>query len=76
MDQKFRALVALAENPALFSSISMVTYNCGGLDENAPLRLMYLNSWFPVGGTVWEGLGGVLWDNSHVPCKDLSLVLV
>lgn len=39
-----------------------------GLNENAPAPnpspfpspslLLYLNAWFPVGGTVWEGLGG------------------
>ena len=28
----------------------------GGFNEKA---LMCLNTWFPVGGTVWKGLGGV-----------------
>ena len=32
---------------------------CGGLNENGPCRFIYLNAWFPVDGTVWEGLGGV-----------------
>lgn len=31
---------------------------CGGLDENGSHRLVCLNALFPVGGTVWEGLGG------------------
>lgn len=31
----------------------------GGLNENGPYRLIYLNVWFLVSGTVWEGLGGV-----------------
>lgn len=30
-----------------------------GLKENGLHRLIYLNAWFPVGGTVWEGLEGV-----------------
>jgi hypothetical protein len=25
---------------------------CGGLNENGSIRLVYLNHWFPVGGTV------------------------
>lgn len=33
---------------------------CGGLNENGPLRLTYLNVWSPVGGTVWEGSGRVV----------------
>lgn len=32
---------------------------CGALNENAPHRLMCLNTWYPVSRTVWEGLGGV-----------------
>ena len=32
---------------------------CGGLSENGPHRLMYLNTWSSIGGTVWEGLVGV-----------------
>ena len=28
--------------------------------EGGPYRLIDLNAWFPVGGTVWEGLGGVV----------------
>lgn len=31
---------------------------CGGLDENAQ-RLLCLNTWTPVGGSVWERLEGV-----------------
>lgn len=33
---------------------------CGGLNETDPDRLMYLNSWSPVGRTAWEGVGGVV----------------
>lgn len=29
--------------------------HCGGLDENAPCRLLYLNAWFAICGTVWGG---------------------
>jgi hypothetical protein len=29
----------------------------GGLNENAPQRLIYLNTWSLVGVTIWEGLG-------------------
>jgi hypothetical protein len=32
---------------------------CGGFNKNGPHKLMYLNGWSPVGGTIWEGLGGV-----------------
>jgi hypothetical protein len=31
---------------------------CGSLKENAH-RLIYLNTLLPVGGTIWEGVGGV-----------------
>jgi hypothetical protein len=34
--------------------------SCGGLTENSPHRRMCLNAWPPVGGTVGEGLGGVV----------------
>ena len=30
-----------------------------GLNEYGPNRLVCLNAWSLVGGTVWEGLGGV-----------------
>jgi hypothetical protein len=30
-----------------------------GLNEKDPNRFAYLNTWFPVGGSIWEGLGGV-----------------
>ena len=33
---------------------------CGGLDENGPIRLAYLKAWFPVSKSVWEELGGVV----------------
>ena len=33
--------------------------DCGGFHENGPCRLICLNTWSPVGVTVWEGLGGV-----------------
>lgn len=29
------------------------------MNENVSGRLLYLNTWFLGGGTVWEGLGGV-----------------
>lgn len=34
--------------------------NCGGLNENDPHQLIYLNACSPVSGTAWEGLGGVV----------------
>lgn len=40
---------------------------CGGLHENHPQRLTYLNTCSPVGGTAWEGLGGM------ALVKDVSL---
>lgn len=37
-----------------------IRYNqCGGLNKNGPNKLIGLNVWSPVGGIVWEGLGGV-----------------
>lgn len=27
--------------------------------KNGPHRLLCVNTWFPAGGTVWEGLGGI-----------------
>ena len=30
------------------------------VDENSLHSIMHLSVWFPVGGTVWEGLGGVV----------------
>ena len=32
---------------------------CGCLNENGSHRLLCLDAWSPVKGTVWEGLGGV-----------------
>jgi hypothetical protein len=32
---------------------------CGGFNEHGPHRLICLNAWSPVSGTVWEGLRGV-----------------
>lgn len=32
---------------------------CGGLQGNAPHRLMHLNIWSPFGGNVWGCLEGV-----------------
>lgn len=29
------------------------------MNENGPHRLRYLNVWFLVGGTAWEGLDGM-----------------
>lgn len=31
---------------------------CGGLNEIVPRRPRCLNPWSPVGGAVWERLGG------------------
>ena len=33
--------------------------HCSGLNKIDPYRLIYLNTYPPVGGIVWEGLGGV-----------------
>ena len=33
---------------------------CGGLNENGPHWLICLSAWSLAGGTVWEGLGGVV----------------
>ena len=30
-----------------------------GLNGNGPHKLIYMNAWSPVGGTIWVGLGGV-----------------
>jgi hypothetical protein len=30
---------------------------CGGFNENGSYRLTALNTWSPLGGTVWKGLG-------------------
>ena len=35
------------------ASLEFVGY-FDGLNENGPHRLLYLNAWYPVGGTVWE----------------------
>ena len=32
---------------------------CGGSNEKWPPKLICLNTWASVSGTVWEGLGGV-----------------
>lgn len=37
----------------------MTQYACDGLNENGLHRIIYLDVWFPVDGTVWEGVGGV-----------------
>lgn len=34
------------------------TGDCRGLDEMCPHSLQHLNTWFILGGAVWEGLGG------------------
>ena len=44
----------MATSQTLFSEAT-----CAGLDDNGLCRFVYLNTWFPVGGTVWEGLGDV-----------------
>ena len=33
---------------------------CDGLNEDGLCRLMYLNTWFLVGGTAWEELAGMV----------------
>lgn len=62
---------------------------CGGLNENEPNRLLYLNIWSPVSRTVWErlGNGALLNDVCHygqalefqnscaIPSVSLSLLL-
>jgi hypothetical protein len=32
----------------------------GGLNDNGPHRIMFLNAWSPICGTDWEGLGGCM----------------
>lgn len=41
--------------PQAFCGLRM---ECSSLTEADPHRLIYLNAWSLVGGTVWEGLGG------------------
>lgn len=38
---------------------TIILHDGGGLTENDPNKLIYLNPWYPVDGTVWEGLEGV-----------------
>lgn len=33
---------------------------CGGVNENGSHMFIYLNSWSFVGGSTWEGLGGMV----------------
>jgi len=33
--------------------------NCNGLNENSPHTHIPLNTWCPIGDTLWEGLGGI-----------------
>ena len=33
--------------------------DCAGLNEGGFHRFIYWKAWSPVGGTVWEGLGGM-----------------
>jgi hypothetical protein len=55
---------------------------CGGLNENSPQSLIDLNTWSPVGGTVWEGLRFVLlwvtggWASMIVSKDSLFLVVI
>jgi hypothetical protein len=54
---------------ALFFSVFSRFYNhhhylilerfCGGVNKNVSYQLTYLNAWCSVGGSVWEGLGGM-----------------
>jgi hypothetical protein len=39
--------------------IGAKSVECGGLNENGLHRLIFLNIWSPVSGTVWECLGGL-----------------
>lgn len=41
------------------STTKTMHYRCGGLSENSPTD-SFLNSWSPVRGTIWEGLGGMV----------------
>lgn len=43
----------------LLSAKEKLAAGCGGLNENAPHRLRYLNTQSPVGDTVWDSLRGV-----------------
>jgi hypothetical protein len=36
-----------------------VTLRQKTVGQNGSHRLMCLSTWFPVGGTIWEGLGGL-----------------
>lgn len=58
---RFPAIVLkLLMKMSLNSEFELFCYeHCGGLNEDGPQRVIYLNTWSPVGGTSWEGLGGV-----------------
>lgn len=47
-----------------FNFISSIQSSCflprGGLNKNGPHRLIYLNTWSEVGGTVGKELGGLV----------------
>lgn len=58
----------------------------GGLNEYVPHKLMNFNTWSPVGGAVWEGIGGIAslkeepchWGRfgefNTLPCSHFSLL--
>lgn len=43
----------------LLSAKEKLAAGRGGLNENAPHRLRFLNTQSPIGDTVWDSLGGV-----------------
>lgn len=49
----------MSSHSALKLFLTLFMYILGGLNDNAPLRLIYLSAWAPYGGTVLEGLEGV-----------------
>jgi hypothetical protein len=55
--------------------VDLDTGDCGGLNKNGPHRLTHVNPLSPVGGIIWEGLGGVdFLEESPVPVLPASLL--
>ena len=51
-----------------FSFTVMLVCGCNGLNDKCSHSLRHLNTWFPVGGTVWVGLGGVAEGSMSLGC--------
>ena len=51
------SLSCLSFMPCFYMQWLTLVTECGGLNENGLHGLIYLNAWFTVYGTVWEGLG-------------------